>query len=61
LPYGALVLFVDKNDKLKMCIDYRALKKTKIKNNYPLLCIDDLLDQLNGAKYFKRIDLKSRY
>jgi len=58
LPYEALVLFVDKNDKLKMCIDYRALKKKK---NYPLLCIDDLLDQLNGAKYFKRIDLKSRY
>ncbi len=34
-PYGVHVLFVDKKDgKLKMCIDYRALNKITIKNNY---------------------------
>jgi hypothetical protein len=44
-----------------MCIDYRALNKIIIKNNYPLPHIDDLLDRLNGAKYFIWIDLKSRY
>jgi hypothetical protein len=32
-----------------------------IKNNYPLPDIDNLLDQLNGAKYFSQIDLKSKY
>jgi len=33
--YGALVLFIDKkDDKLKMCIDYHALNKITIKNNY---------------------------
>jgi hypothetical protein len=53
---------VDKKDnKFKMCIDYHALNKITIKNNYPLPHIDDLLDQLNGAKYFNRTDLKSRY
>jgi hypothetical protein len=53
---------VDKKDgKLRICIDYRALNKITIKNNYPLLHIDDMLDQLNGAKYFNRIDLKSKY
>jgi hypothetical protein len=32
LPYGALVLFVDKKDsKLKICIDYHALIKIMIK------------------------------
>jgi len=47
------VLFVDKKDgKFRMCIDYHALNKIIIKNNYLLLHIDDLLDRLNGAKYF---------
>ncbi len=55
-------MFIDKKDgKLKMCIDYCALNKITIKKNYSLFHIDDLLDQLNGAKYFNRIDLKSRY
>jgi hypothetical protein len=55
-------LFVDKKDgKLRMCIDYLALNKITIKNNYFMLHIDDLLDQLNGAKYFNQIDFKSRH
>ena len=61
-PYGAPVLFVDKKDgKLRMCIDYRALNKVTIKNNYPLSRIDDLFDRLAGAEFFSRIDLKSGY
>jgi hypothetical protein len=32
-PYGALVLFVHKNDEtLKMCVDYSALNKVIMKN-----------------------------
>ena len=61
-PYGASMLFVDKKDgKLHMYIDYRALNKATIKNNYPLPQIDDLFDQLARTKYFSRIDLKSGY
>ncbi|GJX56328.1 putative reverse transcriptase domain-containing protein [Tanacetum coccineum] len=49
-PWGALVLFVKKKDSaLRMCIDYRELKKLTIKNRYPLPRIDDLFDQLQGA------------
>jgi hypothetical protein len=44
-PYGALALFVNKkDDKLRMCINYHALNKITIKNNYLLPHIDDLLD-----------------
>jgi hypothetical protein len=32
-----------------------------IKNQYPLLRIDDLLDQMNGAMVFSRIDLQPGY
>ncbi len=42
-PYGLPILFMDKKDeKLRMCIDYRSLNKITIKNNYPLPQIDDL-------------------
>ncbi|GJY56234.1 putative reverse transcriptase domain-containing protein [Tanacetum coccineum] len=44
-----------------MCIDCRELNKLTIKNRYPLPRIDDLFDQLQGSRYFSKIDLRSRY
>jgi hypothetical protein len=61
-PWGAPVLFVEKKDKsLRMCVDYRSLNEVTIKNKYPLPRIDDLFDQLKGAKYFSKVDLRSGY
>ncbi|GJV79083.1 reverse transcriptase domain-containing protein [Tanacetum coccineum] len=44
-----------------MCIDYRELNKLTVKNRYPLPRIDDLFDQLQGARYFSKIYLRSGY
>nr|XP_043611685.1 uncharacterized protein LOC122583331 [Erigeron canadensis] len=61
-PWGAPVLFVKKKDgSFRMCIDYCELNKLTVKNRYPLQRIGDLFDQLQGAKYFSKIDLCSGY
>ncbi|GKC59168.1 hypothetical protein Tco_1086766, partial [Tanacetum coccineum] len=58
--WEAHVLFVKKKDgALRMCIDYWELNKLTIKNRYPLPRIDDIFDQLQGARYFSKIDLRS--
>jgi hypothetical protein len=44
-----------------MCVDYRSLNEVKINKKYPLPRIEDLFDQMKGAKIFSKIDLRSGY
>ena len=44
-----------------MCIDFSDLNKKTIKNRYPFPRIDEIMDDLFGAKYFSKIDLISGY
>jgi hypothetical protein len=61
-PWGAPDLFVSKKDgSRRMCVDYRSLNEVTIKNKYSLPQIEDLFDQMRGAKVFSKIDLRSGY
>ena len=61
-PWGAPVLFVKKKDgTLRWCIDYKQLNKVTMKNKYLFPRIDDLFDQMRGAKVFSKIYLRSGY
>ena len=61
-PWGTPVLFTKKKDKtLRLCIDYRQLNRVTIKNRYPLSRIDNLFDQLRGARVYLKVDLCTSY
>ena len=51
-----------KKDKiLRLCIDYRQLNRVMIQNRYLLPRIDDLFDQLRGARVYPKIDFRAGY
>jgi len=55
----ALVFFVEKkNGKKQMVQDYQYLNEWMIKNNYPLLLISDIVENIGIKKVFTKIDLR---
>jgi hypothetical protein len=60
--WGAPVIFIQNKDgSWRLYIDYLQLNKAMIKNQYPLLRIEDLFDQMKGVTVFSKIELRSGY
>ena len=61
-PMASPFFFVEKKDgKLWLTQDYQYLNEWTIKNAYPLPLISDIINKLQGSKYFTKLDIQWGY
>lgn len=60
--FAAPIVLVKKKDGgWRIYVDYRHLNKAAVKDKFPIPIIEELLDELQGTKFFLKNDLKSGY
>ena len=58
-PFSSPILIARKpRGGLRFCVDYRKLNALTKKDRYPLPLIDELLQRVNKAKFFTKLDIR---
>nr|GFC41960.1 reverse transcriptase [Tanacetum cinerariifolium] len=57
-PFSSPIVMAKKKDGTwRMCVDYRQLNRSTVKDKFPIPFVEELIDELSESKFFSKLDL----